>query len=269
MTLKKKLIEFSIITIVKNNFQDIKKTINSVKYQEFKNYEHIIIDGNSTDGTSDIIKKNLNSKIRYHRSKDRGIYEAINKGIKLSKGKFIGLLHSGDYYFGKNILKIVSKNIKKKDILFGNVFYFNKKLKISRSWIKPIYEFNKNNSFKIAHTAMFIKKSTFLKIGYYNNIYKISADTEFILRSSLCNLKYCYLNKILIFMKSGGVSYSVKNFFKKSYEDLKIYKNFFGYLYIYMYSKKLFSKLFDIILINKTKLKKFNNILLKENKKIS
>ena len=82
----------------------------SIRSQVFNNFEHIIIDSNSSDGTSDFIRENLNPQTIHIRENDSGIYEAINKGVKLSKGKFIGLLHSGDIYFSKSTLKYIFQN---------------------------------------------------------------------------------------------------------------------------------------------------------------
>ena len=90
--------KITIITVVKNNLIGIRKTIKSIRSQTFTNYEHIIIDSNSNDGKLDFLKKNLNSKTIYLREQDSGIYDAINKGINLSSGDYIGLLHSGDSF---------------------------------------------------------------------------------------------------------------------------------------------------------------------------
>ena len=89
---------FSIITVVLNSRDNLNETINSLKKQSFKDFEYIVIDGGSTDGTLDIIKNNLDI-ITFHKSeKDKGIYDAINKGLKLCNGKYIGILNSGDRY---------------------------------------------------------------------------------------------------------------------------------------------------------------------------
>jgi glycosyltransferase involved in cell wall biosynthesis len=178
------LIKFSIITVVKNNAFEIEKTINSLQNQKFKDFEHIIIDGNSKDGTSEIIKKKINSKIKYYRGIDSGIYDAINKGIKYSNGDYIGLLHAGDFFSSSNVLSTINKVLKNTDILIGNVCYFNKRINIVRYWKKCLLKLSLINSYKIPHTGMFIKKKIFKEIGNYNIKYKISSDTDFILRLS-------------------------------------------------------------------------------------
>ena len=97
---KEKKVKFSIITVVKNDKTNIETTIKSLSSQNFSDYEHIIIDGNSSDGTSEVIKKAIRNqkKINYIRKKDKNLYQALNRGIKVAKGDFIGILHSGDMY---------------------------------------------------------------------------------------------------------------------------------------------------------------------------
>ena len=256
--------KFSIITVVKNNVFEIEKTINSLKNQKFKSYEHIIVDANSRDGTSEIIKRKINSKIKHYREKDSGIYDAINKGIKYSKGDYIGLLHAGDFFSSNYVLSLVNKVSKNNDILIGNVCYFNKRINIVRYWKKCLLKLSLINSYKIPHTGMFIKKKIFKEIGNYNIKYKISSDTDFILRLSKKNYRLFYMNKNLIFMKNGGISSSYKSLLSKVREDIIIYFRFFHFAFIIMYFLKIFSKVFDFIIFNKSKFFKNININLKK-----
>ena len=96
--------KFSIITVVQNDRHNIVRTIKSVLSQTCKDYEYIIIDGNSSDGTSEIIKNYSSNRIRVFREKDKNLYDAINKGILKSKGNYVGFLHSGDLFISKNVL---------------------------------------------------------------------------------------------------------------------------------------------------------------------
>ena len=124
--------KFSIITVVKNDKLNIKSTLNSLYNQNYTNYEHIIIDGNSSDGTSEIIKKTIRNKkkVIYIRKKDKNLYQALNRGIKLAKGDFVGILHSGDMYFSNKVLKLVNSKISNEiDILSGFLIYVNCKKK--------------------------------------------------------------------------------------------------------------------------------------------
>ncbi|MDA7449905.1 glycosyltransferase [Candidatus Pelagibacter ubique] len=174
--MKKKI---SIITVTKNSEKYLEKNILSVHKQKYKNYEHIIIDGKSTDKTIDIINKHK-KKIKYFISeKDKGLYDAMNKGIKRSNGDIIGILNSDDIYY-KKTLEIVNKyfnKYKKLDFLFGSVYkhkllhgYYPKKIK----WTFGFYS---------THSiGFFIKKEAHKKVGFYNIKYKYSADYDLFYR---------------------------------------------------------------------------------------
>ena len=159
----------SVITVVLNNKKFLEQSINSVQNQSYKNHEHIIIDGKSTDGTVKILRKN-NSKIDYWISeKDRGLYYAMNKGMKLSCGSLIVMLNSDDIFY-KRALKIATsyfnrnKNI---DFLFGSVIKY-KLLYGYRPWkIRWSFGFYSTHSI-----CFFIKKKSQKKVGYYNTKYK-------------------------------------------------------------------------------------------------
>lgn len=264
------MLKFSIITVVKNNAIEIEKTLNSLHSQKFKNYEHIIIDGNSHDGTSEIIKKKINSKIKYYREPDSGIYDAINKGIDFSRGEYVGLLHAGDFFSSENILSEINRHIKKYDIFFGNIIFFDKKINILRYWKKSLINLSLYNAYKIPHTGMFVKKRIFEEVGNYNVNYKISSDTDFILRLSKNKYKIFCFDKVILFMKSGGVSSSYKGFAKKAYEDLSIYLQYFGISFFVIYLFKTFSKIFDFAIFqNAMLLKKDNKILKREYNKLN
>ena len=169
----------SVIMVVLNNQKLLIKSINSVLKQNYKNYELIVVDGGSTDGTLKILKKN-NSKIDFWISeKDKGIYDAMNKGIKLSRGSVISILNSDDIYY-KNALKIAAsyfilhKNI---DFLFGSVL----KYKLLHGY-KP-WKIHWSFGFYSTHSVgFFIRKKAQKKVGYYNTKYKYSSDYDFFYR---------------------------------------------------------------------------------------
>ena len=174
---KKNLI--SIITVVLNGEKTIERTIKSVINQSYSNYELIVIDGGSSDGTINILKK-YNKNISFWTSKkDKGIYHAMNKGIKKSSGKIIGILNSDDYYL-KNALKTVNTYFNKFqniEFLFGSV----KKNRIMSGFYpkKISYRFN---IYPGHSSGFFIKKKTHDRIGLYNTKFKYSADLDLIYR---------------------------------------------------------------------------------------
>ena len=242
--------KFSVITVVKNDKYKILKTINSVKSQIFKDYEYIVVDGKSTDGTSQIIKKNLR-KNKYNKhilKKDKNLYQALNHGIKKSKGEYIVILHSGDLFYNTNTLNKISENIKKNDAISGNILY-KKRDKVIRFWNYEIKKFNKFSAFKVAHTSLVVKRSIIKRINGYDSQYNISSDTDFILKlSSVKKLKFKYLNEIFVIMESGGLSNSYKNLFTKILQDFKIYKKYFNKSFIFFYLFKLNYKLIKLLL---------------------
>jgi len=244
-------VRFSIITVVKNDKDKIKKTINSVNKQLFKDFEYIIIDGKSNDGTSEIIDKNLKDKKNIHRhiiKKDKNLYEALNYGIKISTGKYIVLLHSGDIFLNSKVLTLINKEIENYDVISGNIIYKNKG-QFSRYWNYKIVNLNKFNCFKIAHTSLIIKKKLIESIKKYNTKYNISSDTDFILRlSSIKDIKYKYIDKTFVIMEAGGLSNSTKNLVIKILQDLQIYIKHFKSNFIFFYFLKVIYKLYKLII---------------------
>ena len=169
----------TIITVVLNNKKKIDKALKSVISQSYKNIELVVIDGGSTDGTKNIIKK-YKKKINYWISeKDDGIYDAINKGIKKSTGDIIGILHSDDYFY-KNAISIVARYFNEYssiDFLFGAV----KKYKLLYGY-KPWKIFFSFGFYSTHSVGFFIKRKSQIKLGYYNTKYKYSSDYDIFYR---------------------------------------------------------------------------------------
>ncbi len=252
--------KFSIITVVKNSISNIALTIKSVKNQTFKNYEHIIIDGMSTDGTSQYIKKNINKKIFHFRENDKGLYDALNKSFKRAKGEYFIILHSGDFFYSDNSLKILSKFIKDNinyDFYYSNILFYSKeKNKISRIWKIPFKNKSKYNFLKIPHTSLCIHKKVSKKI-YYDKKFRISADTTYLLK--LCNhFNGKYINKFLIYMENNGLSTSRKFLFVKFKEDLQILYKEFKLNFIFVLIYKILLKIPGMIAPKKKYDKKFS-----------
>ena len=165
----------SIITVVFNGEKYLEETIQSVINQTYSNVEYIIIDGGSTDGTLDIIKK-YEDKIDYWVSeKDEGISDGFNKGIKLSKGKILGIINSDDEYI-KNIFETISDIFKEKDIdyLYGDMILEDEEGNIIKE-IKPDLKSKSiYGGMPFGHPTLFIKRKLYDKYGYFNNNYKIA-----------------------------------------------------------------------------------------------
>lgn len=212
----------SIITVVFNNVSHIQKTLNSIYSQKYKNYEIIIIDGGSTDGTLEIIKKNKKKISKWVSEKDKGIYDAFNKGMQLAEGDYIGFVNSDDILL-PNALKILKKYINlypDVDFFFGAVKKHWGVLHGYRPWkIKFSWGFYSSHS-----TGFFIKLNSAKKVGNYNLKYKYSSDYDYFYRMIVKKkLKGIGTKKNEIFgiFQRGGYSSSIS--FKDHFiEEIKI-----------------------------------------------
>ena len=216
--------KISIITVTKNSEKFLLQNILSVKSQNYRNFEHIIVDGNSIDNTIKIINSHKRSVKLIKNKNDRGLYHAMNVGIKNSTGDIIGILNSDDIYF-KNTLKIVNQYFnrhKDLDFLFGSVY----KYKLLSGYNPKII--NWSFGFYTTHSVgFFIKKKSQLNVGLYNLKYNYSADYDLFLRMiKKFKLKGCSTKKNEIFGKfrPGGLSSKI-NFLDYLQECNKIRLN--------------------------------------------
>ena len=202
--------KITIITVTKNSEKFIERNILSVIGQSYKNYEHIIIDGNSSDKTMEIINKYKDKISKIISEDDDGLYEAMNKGILQTKGEIIGILNSDDYFYS-NALKIVkdyfisNKNI---DFLFGSVNKYTHRHGYYPWRIRWTFNFYPAHS-----VGFFIKKEAQLKVGLYNTKYKYSADYDLFYRMIVkMNMNGIATDKndILGYFSPGGLSEKIK-----------------------------------------------------------
>ena len=218
--------KIAIITVCYNSEETILSTLNSVISQTYPDIEHILVDGGSIDRTFDILK-NYNFKNKTIISEpDKGIYDAMNKGIKIAKGEIITILNSDDIYQSPSIISDVMKDVKDnsdKDIFLGDVVFFNK------DNFNKIYRYYSAKNFKSnsllegimpPHPSSFIKKKIYDQYGLYNRSLSIAADFEMFLRLLIVNkLKFFYTNKVIVRMRSGGKSgKNLKTYFTSTKE---------------------------------------------------
>lgn len=200
--------KFSIITATYNSEKTLARAIESVMAQNYSDIEHIIIDGNSTDKTIDIIEeyeKKYSGKIKWISEPDDGIYDAINKGIDLSSGDIIGILGSDDWYeadiFGKIAAEFSKSNALK--VVYGLVNIYSNNIQVETS---GKHHNNLKNS-TLSHQSCFILKKIHEKYGKYNTSYKIAADYDFLLRiAGKEDVSFVNLNVPLANYSHGGVS---------------------------------------------------------------
>jgi len=232
----------SVIIPTFNSAKTIRRALNSVIRQSYKNWEVIIIDSNSNDGTSNIISK-FKKKLIYIREKDKNIYEGL-KGIKKAKGRYIGLLHSGDEFKHNFSLSDALKKIKdyKLHAASFSLIYQNKKT-IKRYWKAPKKKITKYTFFKIAHPTLILKNRIYKKLMYNTN-YSISGDADWLIRLLNNNyLKFKSFDIVLQICEYGGVSTNKKFLLKKVIEDLEILFRNFGLLFLILYINKLLVKI--------------------------
>tara|TARA_B100000780_G_scaffold273742_1_gene237705 strand:- start:147 stop:881 length:735 start_codon:yes stop_codon:yes gene_type:complete len=204
------LLKVSIITISYNSSETILQTLESVKDQNYMNFEHIIIDGNSNDETLEICKK-FNHISKIISENDSGVYNAFNKGLKVASGDVIGFLNSDDTFADKESLKkIVDAFDSETDAVFGNLKFYNKKNKVVRKWVSKSFSDGAfKNGWMPPHPTFYCKKKIYDKLGNYDDSYSIAGDFELMLRFIQVNkIRTKFINKNLIKMQSGGISNS-------------------------------------------------------------
>jgi len=210
--------KITIITVTYNSARTLTRAIRSVCRQDYKDIDYIIVDGESADSTLNIVKEFAaqHKNIRYVSEPDKGIYDAINKGISLAKGEVIGLLNSDDELANNHVIsEIVHKmETEQADIIYGDLVYCKYDMiehnppRVIRYW--------KSNDFKEEdirkgwmppHPTMYCRKKVFERVGLYRDDFRISADYEFVLRAFAdSSLKKVYLPKVIVKMETGGIS---------------------------------------------------------------
>lgn len=215
--------KITLITVCFNSAKTIKDTLESVLKQSYENYEYIIKDGKSTDNTLDIVKeyeKKFKGKLKIISTKDKGIYDAMNEGIKNATGDIIGILNSDDILANNDSFKIIVDNFEK-DI---DGIYSNLLIKDYETMTKTVRKFiPKKGNYKLGwyppHPTLYVKKEVYKKYGMFDINYKIAADYDFMLRIMInnCNLKY--IDKELVYMRSNGVSTNGLKGYKSSFDD--------------------------------------------------
>lgn len=220
--------KISIITVCYNSAETIRDTIKSVIGQTYPNIEYIIIDGVSSDNTLNIINEYTNSIAKIISEPDQGMYDAINKGITLSSGKYIGVLNADDFYINNQVIEKVVRQLitQKSKSLYADLYYVDNKDtdKIIRYWKSGSF---KRKKFKAGwmppHPTFFIEKEAYMEHGIFRLDFTSAADYELMLRMLYKhNVSTTYLEEIIIKMRVGGMSNeSFKNRIRANREDKK------------------------------------------------
>jgi len=204
--------KISIITVSYNSAAHIEDAIMSISNQDYDKIEHIVIDGNSTDETQEILKKH-NQKLKFWMSEDDdGIYDAMNKGISRATGEIVGILNSDDFYYNSQVISKVAgvfsdKNI---DAVFGDLIFVdpNNTEKTVRTYSSEKWQPDKfAKGYMPAHPTFFVRRENYVKYGLFETDYKIAADYEMLIRLLYVHkLNYKYLPMKMVKMRKGGIS---------------------------------------------------------------
>lgn len=221
----------SIITATYNSASTIKDTVQSLELQTYPDIEYIIIDGNSNDDTLEIIRENSTRVSIMISEPDKGIYDALNKGIENATGDIIGFLHSDDLLAYPQAIADIVATFKQNncDAVYADLDYVSKEniSSIVRKWKSGDYSIDKMKyGWMPPHPSFYMKRDKYIEWGGFNLDYRISADYDSLLRYLWkYQAKVSYLPKVVTIMRVGGESNrSLKNIIKKSNEDITIIK---------------------------------------------
>lgn len=223
--------KISLITATYNSAANISTAITSLNEQSYPNIEWIIVDGASKDNTVELVKAEFKGNLRVISERDCGIYDALNKGVKIATGDIIGFLHSDDLFATKDTIENIMNvfNQEKTDGIYGDLQYVDKDntSKVIRYWKSEKFHTPLlNKGWMPAHPTLFLKREVYEKHGSFNTIYKIAADYDLMLRIfGDKKLTFKYIPEVITKMRVGGASNrSLKNIKLKSTEDFRALK---------------------------------------------
>lgn len=202
----------SIITVVRNNQATVAHAIDSVLSQDYQEIEYIVVDGCSTDSTVKIIKSYGERISKFTSEPDKGMYDAMNKGLRLATGDIIGLLNSDDFYENKSVISHVVQEFacQKTDLVYGDIVFVNPQntRKVVRYYSSANFHPDHFSwGWMPAHPSCFLKRKVYEKYGYFRTDYQLASDYELLLRlMKIHQVSYSYLPKVLVKMRPGGAS---------------------------------------------------------------
>lgn len=225
--------KISIITVTYNSASTIKDTLDSVNSQTYKDIEHIIIDGASSDNTLELVRKYGKRVTTIISEKDKGIYDAMNKGIKAATGEIIGILNSDDFLLEKNIIEKIAKTFEENpdiDAVYSNLYYVKQNSPATKIRFWKSKDF-KENSFYYGwhppHPTLYVKKEVYNKYGLFNLKYPLAADFELMLRFfEKDKIKTKYIDIASVGMRLGGAtSKNLSNIKRQNIEIIQAFKD--------------------------------------------
>ncbi len=240
--------KISIITSVFNNKETIAETIESVFSQSYKNIEYIVVDGASSDGTIDIIKRYADRIDTFVSEPDQGIYDGLNKGIALATGEVVGFLHSDDVFADEHVVARIAEAFRTwhVDSVYGDLIYVKKEdiSQVVRLWKSGVFTPGKlKRGWMPPHPTFYVRRTVYERFGAFDMSFQIAADYDTILRFlGKEKISTHYIPHVLVKMRVGGASNkNIKNLIQKSKEDLRAMRKngvgHFGSLFVKNTSK--------------------------------
>ncbi|MEM7367595.1 MAG: glycosyltransferase family 2 protein [Bacteroidota bacterium] len=244
----------SIITVSYNSASCIKSCIDSILSQDYPNIEYIIIDGASTDGTVDIIRSYGEMVSRFISEPDQGIYDAMNKGVKLAQGDIVGLLNSDDLYANSQVISRVVQEFQSSqaDTVYGDLVYIQDHNMDQIVRYYPGVDFHPNKLRKgmmPPHPTFFVKRHLYETYGLFNTQYAICADFDFMVRLfHKHEVSYSYIPEVMVKMRTGGSStQGLKSTLTINQEMLQSCRSHGIQTNLPMIYSKYFSKVFQLV----------------------
>ena len=195
--------KISVVTVVRNDASRIEETMRSVLEQDHPDVEYIVIDGNSTDGTAEIVRSFADRLAFFISEPDKGIYDAMNKGIRRATGDVVGMINSGDRYFPGALAKVAAAfgETPGRRILWGDVEYEH----LGR--VRGFREEKRYIGAFAPHPSMFVPRAVYEEIGLYDDTFRLLGDYDFMYRAvNVCKVGVLYLPEVLAFYREGGLS---------------------------------------------------------------
>lgn len=221
----------TVITVSFNSAGTIVDTLRSVAEQSHPAIQHIVIDGGSIDGTLNVIERHGRHVARIVSERDNGIYDAMNKGLALASGAFVGFLNADDMFAHRDVVAHIAAaaGTGPIDAVYGDLVYVDRTDpdKVVRYWRSGQFEASKLRfGWMPPHPTLYVRQSRLLELGGFDTQFRIAADYDFVLRClGLANMRVAYLPQVLVKMRTGGVSNgSTASLLRKSKEDLRALK---------------------------------------------
>lgn len=240
--------KFSIITVCWNSENVLPKAMASLSAQRYKDYEWVVIDGASTDGTLGIVQSFSSAPLTLISEADEGIYDAMNKGVIKARGDYIFFLNSDDALYDENVLEDISFWLEQNpqtDFLYGSVV----NTRTNGAWLRDFGHVTRYNIIEngICHQAIFAKRSLFTIIGAFDLRFRLNADYDWIIRVFYSGARCAYINRRVAFFSDGGAHSLDKNYLSKEREVVRLQYVGKSWLALRLIRMRIFNRLHRII----------------------